>query len=183
MKRGRVSQANIIAKECIVSALLQLIYEKPLTTITVSELTKRAGVSRMTFYRNYSSKEAIFSSHLEEILEMYWKESEEQKQTGTYYDRRHTLHCFEYLYKHRDFFEGLIYCGFGMLFLDVLTSYILKKWGENNDKYILVAFTGSLYNLFNLWSSNKYKDSLEDMASKIEKIYGNGSGIPCAESL
>ena len=48
MEKNRVSQANIIAKECIVSALLKLIYEKPLSTITISELTKKAGVSRMT---------------------------------------------------------------------------------------------------------------------------------------
>lgn len=68
MEKNRVSQANIIAKECIVSALLKLIYEKPLSTITISELTKKAGVSRMTFYRNYDSKEEVFIGHLDEIF-------------------------------------------------------------------------------------------------------------------
>lgn len=59
MKGKRISQTNVFAKECIVLALLKLIYIKPLSSITVSELCEKGGVSRMTFYRNYDSKEDI----------------------------------------------------------------------------------------------------------------------------
>ena len=97
MEKNRVSQANIIAKECIVSALLKLIYEKPLTTITISELTKKAGVSRMTFYRNYDSKEAVFTGHLDEIFEHYWNNDNADKENGIYYDVEHMKSCFEYI--------------------------------------------------------------------------------------
>ena len=109
MNNGRKNQANLIAKECIVSALLQLIKEKPLSAITISELTARAGVSRMTFYRNYHSKEEIFSLHLQEILHKYEEEDRQQKLKGIYYDRAHMLHCFQYWYKYRDFLYTLIH--------------------------------------------------------------------------
>ena len=59
---------NQQTREKIVNALLTLIKEKPLSTITITELTQLAGVSRMAFYRNFSTKEEVFSSHLNYIL-------------------------------------------------------------------------------------------------------------------
>ena len=53
---------NQQTREKIVNALLTLIKEKPLSTITITELTQLAGVSRMAFYRNFSTKEEVFSS-------------------------------------------------------------------------------------------------------------------------
>ncbi len=77
MNIERKNQANKLARECIVTALMQLLKEKPLSAISISELTERAGVSRMTYYRNYQSKEDIFSSYLEEALADYQKEARE----------------------------------------------------------------------------------------------------------
>ena len=42
-----------------------------MSSITVSELTNEAGVSRMTYYRNYSSKDEILQSYLADIIESY----------------------------------------------------------------------------------------------------------------
>ena len=39
----------------MVQALIQLLKTKSLSNITITELTERAGVSRMTYYRNYHS--------------------------------------------------------------------------------------------------------------------------------
>ena len=74
MDQKKKSASGRFARECIVDALLVLTKEKPLSAITVSELCDRAGVSRMTFYRNYASKEEVFSSRLLELLEEYGKE-------------------------------------------------------------------------------------------------------------
>lgn len=66
--------ANQLARECIVTALLQLLKEKPLSALSISEITSRAGVSRMTYYRNYKSKEDIFVQALSDILDEYHRE-------------------------------------------------------------------------------------------------------------
>lgn len=44
------------------SALLELLKEKKLNQITISELAERADINRKTFYNNYSSIEEVFSS-------------------------------------------------------------------------------------------------------------------------
>lgn len=44
------------------SALLELLKEKKLSQITVSELSERADINRKTFYNNYASVEAVLAS-------------------------------------------------------------------------------------------------------------------------
>ena len=168
---------NQQTREKIVNALLTLIKEKPLSTITITELTQLAGVSRMAFYRNFSTKEEVFSSHLKDILQKYQEEDRKQNLQGIYYDRAHMIHCFEYWYQYRDFFEGLIHCGFGNIFLEYLTRYIIWKWKSTcqdaSQYYRLSAFAGALYNVYFSWAYNGYQETPQQLAQILN--------VPCTE--
>ena len=48
-------EANRLTKECLITALMELLESKELDRITVAELTRKAGVSRTAFYSNYDS--------------------------------------------------------------------------------------------------------------------------------
>lgn len=52
-------------REWITLALLELLRSKKLAELTISELVKKAGVSRMAFYRNYDSLEQVLEEHYE----------------------------------------------------------------------------------------------------------------------
>ena len=171
MANKRTSYTNILSKECIVSAILQLIKVKPLSSISVAELCKKAGVSRMTFYRNYDSIEDIFIKHLHEIFEEYKSDNTIGDAEGLYCDKYHLLHYFNYIYKHREFLYGLVQCGFDMFFLSILTQYIIEKWSFKSDKYTLISFAGSLYNMFHIWSKNNFSDKENEMIATITKLY------------
>lgn len=54
-------ESNRLTKECLQTALIHLMSEKPFEQITITELVKRSGVSRTAFYRNYASKEMILT--------------------------------------------------------------------------------------------------------------------------
>ena len=43
---------NTIIKECITTAFVKLLKSKPISKISITEISKVAGVSRMTFYRS-----------------------------------------------------------------------------------------------------------------------------------
>ncbi len=62
--------SNFFSRDCMVQALIQLLKTKSLSNITITELTERAGVSRMTYYRNYHSLDEIFSSYLKDLVEL-----------------------------------------------------------------------------------------------------------------
>lgn len=171
MAKKRISYTNILSKECIVSAVLQLIKDKPLSSISVSELCNKAGVSRMTFYRSYDSIEDIFVKQLNEIFEEYKSDDIAQSTEGFYSDETHLIHYFNYIYAHRDFLNGLVHCGFDMFFLSMLTQYIIETWSFKSDEYTLISFAGSLYNMFRIWSKNNYSDNKDDMIATIVKLY------------
>ena len=62
-------EANVITRESLFEALLILVEKKPFEKITVSELVKRAGVSRTAFYRNYNSISEIVEERLLGLLD------------------------------------------------------------------------------------------------------------------
>lgn len=63
-----MSKTNADTRECIESALILLMQEKPFPQITIQEIIRRAGVGRSSYYRNYSSKENILESRLDFLI-------------------------------------------------------------------------------------------------------------------
>ena len=53
------NEANRITRESICTALLELLKTNEFKKISISELVRKAGVSRQSFYRNYNTKEDI----------------------------------------------------------------------------------------------------------------------------
>ena len=51
---------NAITKKALKDSLIKLLYNQDFNTISVSRLCKVAGVSRMSFYRNYTVIHDIF---------------------------------------------------------------------------------------------------------------------------
>jgi len=166
---NRPAPSGTPARECIVPALLQLTRERPLSAINVSMLCRRAGISRMTFYRSYRSIEDVLVLHLAGLFEQY--RAEPGAAAGLYCDLAHTRHFFGYVLTHREFLDGLTRCGLDTLFLQSLSDYILAQWQETASPATLAAFAGSLYNLFRLWSAGGYAEDPETLAAGVTAIY------------
>ena len=117
--------SNFFSRDCMVQALIQLLKTKSLSNITITELTERAGVSRMTYYRNYHSLDEIFSSYLKDLVESYRQDVATWPDKGNYNDSRNMLHCYEYFNHYKEFIACLVQTGLGHLLLQALDSYIL----------------------------------------------------------
>ena len=66
--RRNNAESNAFVRECIEGALIQLMAAKPFASITVTDIARRAGVSRNAYYRNYPSKEAILDGYLQSAI-------------------------------------------------------------------------------------------------------------------
>jgi AcrR family transcriptional regulator len=66
MKKNPMS---IRSKDSIEDALLSLMLEQPYKNITIRSLTERAGLSRQTFYLNFTDKDEILTRHLSGMLD------------------------------------------------------------------------------------------------------------------
>lgn len=177
--KDKKNEYNTFSNKKLLETLLEMLEDTPLSAISISELTQRAGVSRMTFYRHYSKTEDILIFRLHEIMEQYWHEDNINIKQDKYYDKKYLMHCFSYFYKYREFLEGLINSGLGDLYLEALATYINLKWEipENHEEKVEVtAFTGLLFNIYKFWINEKYRTSVEDMATIVEKFCSKGIG-------
>lgn len=71
---GRKNEAHDAVMESLTQALLLLMEQKPLAQINISELCEKAGVSRVSFYRNFNSMEEILLQHLIKCTDDWWEE-------------------------------------------------------------------------------------------------------------
>ncbi|HKM35979.1 MAG TPA: TetR/AcrR family transcriptional regulator [Lachnospiraceae bacterium] len=179
MNQEKRNPANQLTREYMVLALMKLLEYKPLSTISISEITKKAGVSRMTYYRNYASKEEIFKSHLEDIFASYKKDISVWTPKGRYDDMKHMQHCFQYFYSYKDFIRCLIKSGLGDLVRNALSAYMIETYYSKNDDvstyYTLQAFAGSLYNIYIAWIDRDNAEPASKMASIMHSIYNPAS--------
>ena len=171
--KKRISQTNIQVKQDMYKALLRLMGNKPFSSIAVSDITSEAGVSRMSFYRNYNAIEDILTEHLEEVVEEYRAKELEEPDTGSekvFYERKYMLRCFRFFYLHREFIDALITAGMGDLFLAKITEYLIQKWIDaekrtREENLRISAFAGAIYNMYREWSKGDFLELPEDVAA------------------
>ncbi len=89
------NEANRITRESICTAMLLLMADKDFDRISISELVRKAGVSRQSFYRNYNSKEDIIIEIENSILASFTDSLDNPK----YKDNLHVWFC--------DFFDAV----------------------------------------------------------------------------
>ncbi len=64
------------SKGYIIDALFMLMKKKKYDTITVTDIAKKAGVTRITFYRNFINKDDIIKQHLKKMFSEYkWNDN------------------------------------------------------------------------------------------------------------
>ena len=170
--RKRISYTNIQVKKDMYQALLYLMRDKAFSSISVSDITSEAGVSRMAFYRNYSKIEDILTEHLDEVVEKYKdRELQENKaeREKIFYEKKYMINCFHFFYDHHEFIDALIAAGMGDLFLAKITEYLIRKWiepGTETREVILriSAYAGSIYNMYRVWSRDRFLEEPEEVA-------------------
>ena len=62
-------EANLRVKKALTDSLFQMMENRPLSEITITEIIRDSGVARVSFYRNYNSKEDILITLVRDILE------------------------------------------------------------------------------------------------------------------
>ena len=75
---------DTLTKKYIFEALYELLSRRNINEINVSEICEKAGVSRMSFYRNFKSKEDLVNKSLEKILLNLKENLSKQEQINQY---------------------------------------------------------------------------------------------------
>ena len=75
---------DTLTKTYIFQAFYELLIKNSINEINVSDICTKAGVSRMSFYRNFKSKDDLVEKSLEKILENLKDTLSKQEQINQY---------------------------------------------------------------------------------------------------
>ena len=150
--------------DCIVQALLLIMKEKSYLNISISEITKRAGVNRSTYYRHFETKESIVRFYLDSIMQEYQDAFHENPCSDF---RIYMLTMFENFYSRK---EGLLLihdAGLSFLLLDVLNDHFhfgtIAMKASNAQQFKASYHIGGIYNNLLLWFSHRMNETPAEM--------------------
>lgn len=160
--------ANVFAKECIVTALLKLMKTMSFEEITVTDITKKAGVSRMAYYRNYESKIDILETYLNEAALFLDQSTIPLFESG---DTEGYFAClFADFAKSSELYLNLLNADLGDVILRYFNRCTLRfanlYMDASQHRYELLALSGAVFNMAMTWLKEGTKESPREMAQK-----------------
>lgn len=170
-------EANLRVKKNITKSLFRLMHEKSFSDISISELIREAKVARVSFYRNYKSKEDVLLTLIEDVLEQF-RDTIDSNETN-YYTYQNIHRSFEFFSEYGDFVLDLYQFGYGSILLEKLNRFHEEVAGtmpnRSIEKYKLYMYMGALFNTAIMWIQNGKRESVED----ITDMFCSMCGIPC----
>lgn len=170
-----MSNSNTFFTECIAKALIELLKEKPFSSISVAEITQKAGVSRMTYYRNFSSKEDILEKYISSIFDNYHKEVYANAKHASFIRYENVLLGFEYFRRYNDLAACLLTNNLGWYIRDAIIrselglSLVSEK--DRHSRYLFIAYANTLFGIMSEWVISGMRDDPAELAKMICDIY------------
>jgi AcrR family transcriptional regulator len=174
------NESNKLAKECIVTALIELMKAHDFHSITITDLTKKAGVSRMAYYRNYTSKEDILNKFVDEVgADIHEKLPLIKTETDLY---NYYYALLDQLSSYNDLAITTYKAGLGEVILSQITKQMTLTFPPQNnspaERYRCLYLSGAFYNIFIEWLKNGQKESCADMARICLAFTHEGFALP-----
>jgi len=149
--------------ESLQQALLMLMDAKAVDKITITELCKKAGVSRMAFYGNYTSVDDL----LEKIVRAY--SADLVYRIGSPFRNEISLDWYRKMFTrveaNADILAVLFRAGFKYKYLSIVNNSVLHDPNiPANKKYLRLSWAGSIVNIIIYWIDNNLTESVEDIA-------------------
>ena len=161
----RTTATTDYLKECMGTALLELMKEKPIEKISIEEMTAKADVGRSTYFRYFKSKDEVLSFK----ITCLWKRFSDEHgatnfATGSYDGIRL---FFEFCLSTRPICDLLYSADRQYVILNFYLQEAASIVANADAKthYFIQFITYGLFGLMNAWVLRGYKDTTAEEAS------------------
>ncbi len=155
--------------EYITEALLLMMKKNPYNDISITALCEKAGVTRMSFYRNFNTKEDVLKNWISSITETFLLESKISYKNDT--TEQYFIKLFAHLKKHSDICLAIYNARLIHLVKDEFDHIFLTLHKDEYDEYKSYFLAGGIYNIFLLWLIHGCIESPEELAGKLNTIF------------
>lgn len=164
MKQRKLNEEVI---HCIIDSLIDLLKEKPFEDISIVEIIRHAGVSRNSFYRNFSSKEDILVRHINLITDDFIAGSTIPVLRVPW--DAYVAGVLKHLDNNREVLEILGKNGKLYLLSDIFDKTVSNRVDGQLDEYHTVFLSGGLFNIYRKWADNGYEPSPDEVGKLFAK--------------
>lgn len=192
----RENQRIALTKRLLKEALLQLLKEKELDKISVTELCKTAEINRATFYRHYAIPRDVLIEIQSDMIQQLKREIPLPQSLEDLKPAVYTLCTF--MDQHAELIQLIIRCNtdvdfvhlvddlFMELWKDLHLKNYLKKLNEEDLRILAVYTAGGSYFILRSWMMGSIQKSAQEMADYVFELlnktefltYGTLLGIP-----
>lgn len=152
-------------KEFITTALLQLLSKQRLSTLTVSQVCKRAGVSRMAFYRNFDGLEQILYEYYQPKMAVVFDMLRQNPQDAVKFDVQ-----LEFFNTFGDFLLSSVDRGYEPIIMRIFTGEMEKFYAADNDEYWTAFMSAGVYAIWRKWLLEGQQKPLEEIMNFLRKF-------------
>lgn len=149
-----------LSKSYIAEALMILMKTKDFVKITNKEITDKAGVSHITIYRNFSSKEEIVKYYLKNTFNSYfsnWKD-----------DKNIAYQLFTFFQKYKDIIDLLYKANLQHLLIDNILE--LHNYNIADPSAVAYSKVTVAYLIFG-WCDEWYKRGMKETPEEIAELF------------
>lgn len=150
-------QKNTYVKKQITAALLALLKEKPLSAISISELTSKAEIGRVSFYRNYQSMEDILKQESDRLIKEWGRlyESNPESSPETLFPS-----LFDFYRDHKEFYTTLYDAGMSSIMMETIINTIhITPEMQNLEAYMKSFWAYGIYGWMIEWIRRDMQES------------------------
>lgn len=174
----KINETNLLTKECIVTALLRLMEVKSYPSITITDITNLAGVSRMAYYRNYKNKDEILINHL---LEQESKLIKELHGGHAQTVRGMIFYIAEFFQENvqviKAAFEAGLAHSINSLLAERIQSYFPVVNSRIDGKYAVQFYVSAIIGVFRMWFDNGMVESAEEISDVLCDLINQDEAI------
>lgn len=158
--------------EAIKKAFAEMMEEKKeIRNITVTELTKKANITRGAFYSHYDNIYDVAQEFQDEILREVFKQEiiiNSKEKMHAYVDD-----IFNYLEAHQNIYSQLLNSSDAIIFMNRLNKMIrttITKTLKSNKSLDVIFFTDGTINLIIQYFRHEIKENLKEIGEYVKDI-------------
>ena len=161
-------QSEKYVDKYITEALFNLMKKKDYNSISITEICSKAGTGRMSFYRNFDSKEDIIKKWITNTTDNFLNESDISYKNDT------TKDYFIKLFSHLEKYKTEAYLIYKANLFNLLKNEFDKKLINLHQKeyenYKSYFIAGGIFNVYYFWLINGSIESPEALANKMVNL-------------
>lgn len=161
----KFTKRSRFTRQCIGESILALTRQKGFSSVTISDIAGKAGVSRMTFYHYFHDKTDALNNYLQEVINGYLEECPETITLATLCSKERIRHALSYFDRYAVLFITLEKANLHHLMINAINEYMVLYAAPHysGSIYDLYFYAGALLNVFLQWEMDEKKESVDEI--------------------